>query len=171
MQIRAHTQRGAGAPPPPPETFGAYKKKGEEGGGVIAMIDLLVKDLDKEMQESEVMEKDAQAEYETMMEESANKRAADAKSMTTKESEKAAAEEALETEKDKKTVTTKDLLATVDYIQSLHGECDWILKNFGLISASSSFRPSSSFCVSDCRSSAAPILSSVLAFADRKSVV
>merc|ERR1719224_256612 len=35
-----------------------------------------------------------------MMEESANKRAADAKSMTTKESEKAAAEEALETEKD-----------------------------------------------------------------------
>merc|ERR1719253_1842109 len=36
-------------PPPPPEAPGAYKKKSEESGGVIAMIDLLVKDLDKEM--------------------------------------------------------------------------------------------------------------------------
>merc|ERR1719235_2655622 len=35
------------AKPPPPEAPGAYKKKSEESGGVIAMIDLLVKDLDK----------------------------------------------------------------------------------------------------------------------------
>merc|ERR1719224_110026 len=34
-------------PPPPPEAPGAYKKKGQESGGVIAMIDLIVKDLDK----------------------------------------------------------------------------------------------------------------------------
>merc|ERR1719217_2062954 len=40
------------APPPAPETFGAYSKKSEESGGVIAMIDLLVKDLDKEMTET-----------------------------------------------------------------------------------------------------------------------
>merc|ERR1711862_471508 len=33
-------------PPPPPEAPGAYQKKSEESGGVIAMIDLLVKDLD-----------------------------------------------------------------------------------------------------------------------------
>merc|ERR1719450_1345885 len=37
------------APPPPPEAPGAYKKKSGESGGVIVMIDLLVKDLDKEM--------------------------------------------------------------------------------------------------------------------------
>jgi len=130
VQIRAHSQKGFAAPPPPPETFGAYTKKSEESNGVIAMIDLLIKDLTKEMQESEVMEKDAQSEYETMMQESADKRATDAKSVTTKESEKANAEGALEAEKDKKTVTTKDLLATVDYMQSLHGECDWLLQNF-----------------------------------------
>jgi predicted nucleic acid-binding Zn-ribbon protein len=131
VQIRAHTQvKGAAAPPPPPETFGAYTKKSEDSNGVIAMIDLLIKDLTKEMQEAEVMEKDAQSEYETMMQESADKRATDAKSVTTKESEKANAEGALEAEKDKKTVTTKDLLATVDYIQSLHGECDWLLGAF-----------------------------------------
>merc|ERR1740127_389068 len=34
-----------GAAKPPPEALGAYKKKGEESGGVIAMIDLIVKDL------------------------------------------------------------------------------------------------------------------------------
>merc|ERR550514_1625424 len=37
------------APPPPPETYGAYAKKGEETSGVIAMIDLLIKDLATEM--------------------------------------------------------------------------------------------------------------------------
>merc|ERR1719181_2607847 len=41
------------APPPPPETFGAYTKKGEESGGVIAMMDMMVADLDKEIQEIE----------------------------------------------------------------------------------------------------------------------
>merc|ERR550514_976687 len=41
------------APAPPPETWGAYGKKGEESGGVIAMMDALVADLDKEMTEAE----------------------------------------------------------------------------------------------------------------------
>merc|ERR1719272_1612194 len=51
------------APPPPPETFGAYGKKGEESGGVIAMMDMMVADLDKEITEIEVGEKNAQEEY------------------------------------------------------------------------------------------------------------
>merc|ERR1719359_596443 len=50
-QVHAH---GAAAPPPPPETFeGEYQKKGEESNGVVAMINLLIKDLDKEMTEAE----------------------------------------------------------------------------------------------------------------------
>merc|ERR1719410_3004236 len=52
------------APPPPPETAAAYSKKSEESNGVIAMIDLMVKDLTKEMTEAETVEKDAQADYE-----------------------------------------------------------------------------------------------------------
>jgi septal ring factor EnvC (AmiA/AmiB activator) len=129
VQIRAHVVRRE-APPPPPETFGPYTKKTEESGGVIAMIDLLVKDLDKEMQEAEVMEKDSQKEYEEMMADAASKRATDAKSITEKEGAKATTEGELEQEKDKKTASTKELLATVDYIQSLHSECDWLLQNF-----------------------------------------
>merc|ERR1719163_2202204 len=44
--IEALQQKGA--PPPPPETFGAYSKKSEESNGVLAMIDMLVADLEKE---------------------------------------------------------------------------------------------------------------------------
>merc|ERR1740138_51148 len=52
------------APPPPPEAVKAYQKKGEESTGVIAMMDLLIADLDKTMQELDTEEKDGQAEYE-----------------------------------------------------------------------------------------------------------
>merc|ERR1711935_117284 len=44
------------APPPPPETFGAYQRKSEDSMGVMAMIDLLIADLDKEMTEAETTE-------------------------------------------------------------------------------------------------------------------
>merc|ERR1719222_1263751 len=123
MQIESES-RGEVAPPPPPETFGAYAKKGEENTGVLAMIDLLVKDLDKEMQESEVMETDAQKEYEQMMADSAKKRADDAKSLADKASAKAAQEDALQAETDKNDGLAKELSATLEYTASLHGECD-----------------------------------------------
>merc|ERR1719157_148466 len=77
------------APPPPPETFGAYAKKGGESGGVINMLDTMVADLDKEITETEVEEKENQAEYETLIAESAKKRASDSKSIEDKESAKA----------------------------------------------------------------------------------
>jgi hypothetical protein len=92
VQISSDSQDEV-APPPPPETPGAYSKKGSESAGVIAMIDLLVKDLDKEMAEAEVMENDAQKEYEEMIADSAAKRAEDTKAMADKNSAKAAAEE------------------------------------------------------------------------------
>merc|ERR1719476_1211339 len=60
-QVSAH---GKDAPPPAPEAPGAYKKKSGENSGVLAMIALLVTDLDKEMAAAEAAEKDAQADYE-----------------------------------------------------------------------------------------------------------
>merc|ERR1719453_2966784 len=88
VQVSSHYQK-KDAPPPPPETFGAYSKKSEESTGVIAMMDLLIKDLDKEMTVAETVEKESQAEYETMMSDSAEKRAQDSKSMTDKQGAKA----------------------------------------------------------------------------------
>jgi len=129
VQVSAHGSNGV-APPPPPETFGPYTKKTEESTGVIAMIDLLVKDLDKELQEAEVMEEDAQKEYEEMMAESATKRADDSKATSDKTALKASEEEALMMEKETKAATEKDLMATLEYIHALHGECDWLLKYY-----------------------------------------
>merc|ERR550514_1540718 len=80
------------APPPPPEANLAYKKKGEESGGVIAMMDSLVADLEKENTEMEVNEKDAQGDYEQFMKDSADKRALDSKAITDKEASKASLE-------------------------------------------------------------------------------
>merc|ERR1719201_1304205 len=88
MQISEH--RGKADPGPPPEAPGAHKK--QDGGGVIAMIDTLVKELDTEMTEAEVNEKNAQEEYEEMMADSAEKRAADSKSLSQKAGAKADAE-------------------------------------------------------------------------------
>jgi len=129
IEVAAHRQK-KGAPPPPPESFGAYSKKSEENAGVTQMIDLLVKDLDKELAEAEVNEKDAQSDYETLMAESATKRADDSKSMSDKTAAKASEEEALEKEQDSKAATGKELMATLKYIHSLHGECDWLLKYY-----------------------------------------
>jgi chromosome segregation ATPase len=132
-QVSVHAQRKGGdadAPPPPPEAFDAYAKKSEDSQGVIAMIDLLIKDLDKELQESEVTEKDAQADYELMMKDSAEKRAQDSKTLTEKEATLADLEATLESHKEAKVSTAKELMAVEGYIASLHAECDWLLKYF-----------------------------------------
>jgi len=97
---------------------------------VTQMIDLLVKELDAELQEAEINEKDAQKDYETLMAESSTKRADDSKSISDKTASKAAMEEALEKEQDSKSATGKELYSTEEYIHSLHGECDWLLKFF-----------------------------------------
>merc|ERR1711972_276635 len=128
-QVQAHAQRSSNAPAPPPATWGAYQKSGESSG-VMAMVDLLIKDLDKEMTGAEVSEKDAQADYEKMMAASADKRKADASSVSEKNSAKAELEGALEDHKDKRMDAAKELMATMKYIQQLHAECDWLVKYF-----------------------------------------
>jgi len=128
-QVFAHSQRKE-APPPPPETFGPYSKKTDEGTGVIAMIDLLVKDLDKEMSEAQTGEKDSQADYEGLMKDSAEKRTQDLKSIAHKGESKAALEADLEEHSGAKASAGKELAATLEYIQSLHSECDWLMQYF-----------------------------------------
>jgi len=129
--VQAHN---GDAPPPPPDTWakGGYKKKGEESSGVIAMIDLLVKDLDKEMQEADFEEKDAQKDYETMMTDSASKRVQDSKSLTAKTKAKADLQSDIEQNTETTASTQKELMATEMYIGSLHAQCDWLIKYYDM---------------------------------------
>merc|ERR1719384_1100548 len=128
-QLGIH-EHGSVAPPPPPATWGAYSKKSEESAGVIGMIDLLIKDLDKEMTEATTEEKDGQSDYEIMMKESAEKRVADSKSLADKQAAKADTEKSLADAGAEKKDTVGELFATLKYIQSLHTECDWLMKYF-----------------------------------------
>jgi len=130
VQITAHMQQTKGVPPPPPETFDAYTKKSGESMGVTQMIDLLVRDLDRELVEAETNEKDAQADYEKLMAEASKKRADDSMALTDKTSAKATSEDALEKEQDRKESASKDLMAALELIHSLHGECDFLLKYY-----------------------------------------
>merc|ERR1712085_162044 len=116
------------APPPPPATAAAYKKKGEESNGVIAMMDLMVKDLDEEMTVSETENTNDQAQYEKTVAEAGDKRRQDSKSITDKEASKGDLQSLLEKSGTDKKSATKDLMGTEKYISSLHGECDWLLK-------------------------------------------
>mmetsp|Transcript_33665 Transcript_33665/g.88158 ORF Transcript_33665/g.88158 Transcript_33665/m.88158 type:complete len:700 (-) Transcript_33665:88-2187(-) len=118
------------APAPPPETWGAYSRKGEESTGVIAMVDLLIKDLDKEITEAETDEKNSQKDYEALMSDSAAKRTEDSKGLTEKGALKADLEAALEKHTEAEKMGTRDLMMTEKYISELHAECDWLLKYF-----------------------------------------
>jgi len=125
VQISLHSQV---ARPPPPETFGAYSTKSEGTNGVIAMVNILIADLDKEMTEASTEEKNSQAGYETMMSESAGKRTSDAKSLANKASTLADTEAELQSVKESKEASATELMALSRYIASLHAECDWLMQ-------------------------------------------
>jgi len=119
-------------PGPAPEAPAEFKKKGEESNGIIAMIDLLIKDLDKEMTEAEFTEKDAQGDYKTFMSDSSSKRAEDSKMLTDKEGTKADLQASLQENGAALKSATKELMAVEEYISSLHADCDWFIKYFDI---------------------------------------
>jgi len=118
--------------PPAPEAVAAYTKKSEQSNGVIALMDLLVKDLDKEMLEAEMTEKNAQEDYENFMADAADKRSKDSKTMSDKEGALADTKARLVEAKDAKAAADKNLMAVGQYISNLHAECDWLVKYFDM---------------------------------------
>merc|ERR1719281_1942001 len=65
-QIRAVKE----APPPPPETWGAYQKKDGKSNGVVALMEMLVKELEGDMTEAKNDETTSQKDYERLMSDS-----------------------------------------------------------------------------------------------------
>merc|ERR1712113_241453 len=85
---------------------------------------------EKEITEATTEEKDAQADYEQLMKDSAAKRTTDSNALTEKSSSKADTEAELQAHESHKLSEGKDLMATMAYISSLHAECDWLLQYF-----------------------------------------
>merc|ERR1719217_279303 len=94
------------------------------------MMDMMIADLDKEITEIETEEKEAQAEYETFMKDSADKRASDSKSISDKEGFKAETEATLTKDEESHMATMKEAMATHQFLAEVHGDCDWLLSNF-----------------------------------------
>merc|ERR550514_212093 len=88
-----------------------YAKQGEAGQGVIAMMDNMVADVKKEMQEAEFEEKDAQEEYEQFMADSKEKRAEDSKTIADKSEVLAETEAELTASKEGKAVKVDENMA------------------------------------------------------------
>jgi len=120
--------QGEAQPPPPPAADLGYKKKGEESSGVIRLIDMIIADVNKEIQVSQLEEKDAQKDYERLMDMSAKKRTEDSKSMSDKEGALAETEEELVNNKGDLKNKKTELMNTEKMLGELHGECDWLLK-------------------------------------------
>merc|ERR1719240_2219948 len=115
--------RSKDAPPPPPEPVDAYAKK--DASGPVALIEKLKRDLEMEVQAAERDETEAQKDYEEFMSDSVAKRTADSKSITEKEAQKAGLEADLMGAKDIKKEKGEELYATEEYINQLHGSCDF----------------------------------------------
>merc|ERR1719178_307468 len=82
------------------------------------------------MTEAKATESNAQADYEQTMKDSAEKRATDSKAIADKAKAKAQLGAETEANTEEKAATTKTLMATHEYISSLHAECDWLLQYF-----------------------------------------
>jgi len=106
------------------------QKKGEEAGGVIAMMDTLAADLEKETTIAETDEKDAQADYEKFMADSKTMRADSSKNIQDKESAKADSIGALEQHEDDLEGGFTKLKGTNDQLKILHQDCDWLLGEY-----------------------------------------
>jgi len=120
------------APPPPPAANLAYKAKGEESSGVIAMIDNLVNDVEKENQVMKLEEEDAQDDYEKFMGDAKDKRAADSKSMTDAEGSLAETSEQLVTDKGSLKDKNTELMETDKYLAGVHADCDFLIKYYDM---------------------------------------
>merc|ERR1719463_867346 len=81
--------RNDAAPPPPPETWGAYQKKEGKSNGVIALMEMLAKELEDGLVESKHEEETAQKDYERLMANSQATREQNVESITAKEAAKA----------------------------------------------------------------------------------
>jgi hypothetical protein len=128
-QIRSHT---FAVPPPPPETWGAYQKKEGKSNGVMALMDMLLKELSGDISDAENEEKTSQKDYERLMADSQTTRHQNAASITDKEAAKADMDTAVEDTKAKLDSQQTSLANLHQYILQLHASCDFLVENYDL---------------------------------------
>merc|ERR1719301_85557 len=136
VQFRAHVRKAA--PPPPPDTWGAYQKKDGKSNGVIALMDMLMKELQGDVTEATHDEETSQKDYERLMGDSQASRAQNVESITDKEGAKADMDVKVEQTKQQKASQETELGNVKQYILQLHASCDFLVANYDLRKAARS---------------------------------
>jgi len=136
VQFRAHVRKAA--PPPPPDTWGAYQKKDGKSNGVIALMDMLMKELQGDVTEATHDEETSQKDYERLMSDSQASRAQNVESITDKEGAKADMDVKVEQTKQQKASQETELGNVKQYILQLHTSCDFLVANYDLRKAARS---------------------------------
>merc|ERR1719265_2669692 len=116
-------------PGPAPETFGEYKKS-ESSGGVMAMMDQMMKDVEMDIAEAKHDEADAQKDYEEAMQDAATKREEDSKLIVEKEGSKAELGSNLQDARELRGTKSDQHRNAKAKLQDLHKDCDYLLKKY-----------------------------------------
>merc|ERR1719146_562408 len=126
--LQGRQEPGAAVPPPPP-AFGEYKKN-EGSGGVMTMIENVIKEAHESEKEALKDEADAQAGYEEFIK---NSNAAIEKAnneIVAKTEQKAETEATMVQAKADLEAAVMDSEKLATYKAELHDSCDFVLKNF-----------------------------------------
>merc|ERR1719387_1414546 len=126
-QLKAHS--ASKEFPAAPALF-EYGHQKEEANGVLAMMDLLINDISKDILQMEMEEKDGQEDYEATMKDAADKRSTDSKAITEKEGAKAELDAEHQAAKDAKKAADIEEVQTNAYMADLHADCDWLMANY-----------------------------------------
>jgi chromosome segregation ATPase len=141
VQVKKTSLRGANKVWARPDDFEAqqdldssigtkYEKKGQKANSVVALVDMLVKELETDMQEAKHEETTSQRDYSAMMTESQEKRAGNVKSITGLQGAKADGETSLEAHKNEHIMKSDELANTEKYLTELHASCDFLIANY-----------------------------------------
>merc|ERR1719482_1157446 len=126
--LQGRQEPGAEAPPPPP-AFGEYKKN-EGSGGVMTMIENVIKEAHESEKEALKAEADSQAGYEEFIKNSNSAIEKANNEIVSKTEQKAETEATLVQAKADLDSATRDSEALATYKAELHESCDFVLKNF-----------------------------------------
>jgi len=120
--------RNFAAPGEAPAVGGHSNNK--KSGGVVALMDMLSKEVETGLNEARMAEETAQKEYEELVADAQATRAQDMKSVTDATAKKADLEGQLDEAKATHRTTSEALKTVTTYIADLHQKCDFLLANF-----------------------------------------
>merc|ERR1719311_1407822 len=137
-QTKAHGKQpeivAGEAPPPPPTTFGGEKYGGAKGetNGIIALLDMVHADVEKDIKTATTIEKDSIADYDSFMSESKTLLENLASDKSALEGEIGGAETAISDARTLRGEKKALLDDTMAFLRSIAPSCDYMAVNFEL---------------------------------------